>query len=62
MLILRKLTKDTEGNINATFSLNSEQAAILISYAVNALVGVGLASIEDMEEYDLNNIPEDNPQ
>lgn len=53
-MIVKRIVKDKEGNLEATLMLSPEQAAFLINMGLVTLVSAGSVKIQDMsqEEFD----------
>ena len=47
---LKKLAKNSDGNMESTFVITPEQMTVLLWYAVNDLVGRGMATVADISE------------
>jgi hypothetical protein len=52
MLIVNKITKNEDGSYQANWNLSGEQMNFLLTFAINALVAQGLATIEEQEDID----------
>lgn len=49
-MIIKRIVKDVEGNLEATLMLSPEQAAYLINMGLVTVVTAGTAVVEDMSE------------
>ena len=49
-LIIRRVQRDVDGNLEATLVLSPEQAGYLINFAIGSLVATGMAVVQTMTE------------
>jgi hypothetical protein len=49
-LIIRRIVKDVDGNLEATLLISAEQAAFLINMGLVTLVQAGTVKVQDMTE------------
>jgi SAM-dependent MidA family methyltransferase len=49
-VLIKRVVKDVDGNLEATLLLSSEQAAFLINMGLVTLVTTGAATVQDMTE------------
>lgn len=49
-MIVRRIVKDVDGNLEGTFALTQEQASFLINMGLITLIAAGTASIQDMTQ------------
>lgn len=54
MLVIKKIKKLENGDIEASWVLSSEEAGHLLSFAINNLIGEGLVRVEERSEGELN--------
>lgn len=49
MKLVRNVTKNEEGGVDATWSLTAQETSYLINYAIGDLLEKGLATIETVD-------------
>ncbi len=50
MLIVKKVTKQSDGNFSSEWNVSASQMSFLLTYAINNLMAAGLVDIKEVEE------------